>query len=139
MIHLGIGLMMLSEALVSWYAVETQMNIREGATTNFARDIRTQELAFIEPADTKFDDVTVIPLSNLNAAQNPRSDFTPAAARRREGREVPAKRRFAQGKAGRRQSRDGRQRTRLDRGRTSRRYGNRRRQQGRQCRPPMCS
>src|SRR5688572_16844883 len=45
LIHLGVILLLLGEGLTSWWAVESQMMIDEGSTTNFSRDIRQSELA----------------------------------------------------------------------------------------------
>ena len=48
LIHGGIGLMMLSELLVGMTAVESQISLLEGERANFARDIRSFELAVVE-------------------------------------------------------------------------------------------
>ncbi|WP_417386632.1 cytochrome c biogenesis protein CcsA [Gimesia sp.] len=67
LLHAGVGLMMLSELIVGTMAVETQMTISEGETTNFAHDIREIELAIIDETDPKEDKVTIIPKSILLA------------------------------------------------------------------------
>ncbi|QDV48702.1 cytochrome c biogenesis protein [Gimesia fumaroli] len=67
LLHGGVGLMMLSELMVGTMAVETQMTISEGETTNYVHDIRTIELAIIDQTDPKQDQVTVIPKSILLA------------------------------------------------------------------------
>jgi len=66
LIHAGIGLLMLGEWSVSWYAVEERMTIKEGETVNFAVDTRHTELAVVDPAfsDTE-EDVVVVPGSLL--------------------------------------------------------------------------
>ncbi|WP_339728949.1 cytochrome c biogenesis protein CcsA [uncultured Gimesia sp.] len=69
LLHGGVGLMMLSELMVGTMAVETQMTISEGETTNYVHDIRTIELAIIDQTDPKQDQVTVIPKSILLAKQ----------------------------------------------------------------------
>jgi ABC-type transport system involved in cytochrome c biogenesis permease subunit len=63
LLHTGVGLMMFNELFVGLTAVETQMAIAEGETVNYAHDIRTLEIALIDPSDPKFDDVVVIPKS----------------------------------------------------------------------------
>lgn len=68
LLHGGIGLMMLNELLVGRYAVEWQVFLPEGETSNYFRDIRTTELAIITPiAGTDDDNVTVIPREILLA------------------------------------------------------------------------
>ncbi len=66
LIHAGLGLLMLGEWFVSWYAVEERLMIQEGSATNFAVDIRETELAVIDTAvsDTE-DDVVVVPGSKV--------------------------------------------------------------------------
>ncbi len=58
--HLGVALLMISELFVSLSAVEQQMTIFEGETANFARDIRTTEIAFVAPGGVK-NVTTVVP------------------------------------------------------------------------------
>ena len=62
-LHLGIGLLMFGELLVSLYAVEEQVTMADGETRNYAIDIRSVELAVIDRSDPKEDAVTVIPMS----------------------------------------------------------------------------
>lgn len=66
LIHAGVGLVMLYECYVSWYAVEERMTIAEGQTVSFAEDIRDTELTVVDPSysDTH-DDVIAIPRSRL--------------------------------------------------------------------------
>lgn len=45
LLHAGIGLLMVGELVTDLYAVEGQMRIAEGETTNYAYDIRSCELA----------------------------------------------------------------------------------------------
>lgn len=74
LLHGGVGLLMLGELLVSRYAVEAQVFVGEGETVNYVRDIRTTELAIIDPSGKETDDVVVIPREILerNAAENAR-------------------------------------------------------------------
>ena len=62
-LHLGIGLLMFGELLVSVAAVEEQVRIPEGKTASYASDIRSVELAIIDPSDPKTDKVIAIPLT----------------------------------------------------------------------------
>ncbi len=67
-IHLGVGLLMVSEVFVGLKAVETQMLIGEGETSNFLMDPSTVELAIIDhnhPDHPGEDVVIVIPQSML--------------------------------------------------------------------------
>jgi ABC-type transport system involved in cytochrome c biogenesis permease subunit len=68
LLHGGIGLMMFGELLVGLTAVESQIQMQEGETVNFAQDIRTVELAVVDSSDPKKDLVTVIPKSLLEKA-----------------------------------------------------------------------
>jgi len=62
LIHSGIGLMMLGELLVGTFAVEQQISLQEGETSNFALDIRSTELAIIDTSPAEEDSVVVVPL-----------------------------------------------------------------------------
>lgn len=72
LLHAGIMLMMGNELLVARFAAEYQISLQEGQTTDFMRDIRTIELAFIDRSDPEQDRQVVIPASLLlaNAAAN---------------------------------------------------------------------
>ena len=61
LLHAGIGLLMVNELFVARQAVEWQVFLQEGQTTNYMRDIRTIELAIIDAADPKNDEHIVIP------------------------------------------------------------------------------
>lgn len=65
LLHAGVGLMMYYELHVAMTAVETQMNIEEGQTTDFVHDIRTFELAVTDKSDPKEDRVVAIPRSTV--------------------------------------------------------------------------
>ena len=71
LLHAGVVLMMVNELVVARYAVEWQMTLEEGQAANFARDIRTTELAIIDKSREDAEQVTVIPrkllIANLNA------------------------------------------------------------------------
>ncbi len=69
LIHAGLGLLMLGEWLVSWYAVEERLMIQEGHSTNYAVDIRETELAVVDPSFSETeDDVVVVPGSKIGRA-----------------------------------------------------------------------
>jgi ABC-type transport system involved in cytochrome c biogenesis permease subunit len=65
LLHSGIGLMMFYELHVAMTAVETQMQIEEGETTNFVSDIRTFELAVIDKSKPNEEHVTAFPRSMI--------------------------------------------------------------------------
>ncbi|HID20949.1 MAG TPA: hypothetical protein EYP14_00915, partial [Planctomycetaceae bacterium] len=65
LLHGGIGLLMLSELFVGTGAQEAQMLIQEGQTVNYATDIRSLELAIVDPSPRDYDDVVVVPESIL--------------------------------------------------------------------------
>lgn len=77
LIHLGVGLMMLGELLVGLFAVEEQMRITEGRTANFARDIRTVELAVVDDSDPGEEKIVVVPASLLTAGEKISHDQLP--------------------------------------------------------------
>ncbi|MCA9183447.1 MAG: cytochrome c biogenesis protein ResB, partial [Planctomycetales bacterium] len=77
-IHLGVGLLMFCELLVARTAVEEQMQIMEGKTVNFARDIRQVELVFEDTSDPNFVDFVAIPeelLQNESVITNEQLPF----------------------------------------------------------------
>ena len=68
MLHAGLIILLASEAITGWFAVEGQMTIEEGGASNFLRDIRYVELAVIDPdgaSDPQKELVTVVPASML--------------------------------------------------------------------------
>ena len=60
-LHAGVALLMLSELLVGISAQEGQMTIVEGESSNYVQDIRSIELAVIDPSDPEKDKVVAIP------------------------------------------------------------------------------
>jgi ABC-type transport system involved in cytochrome c biogenesis permease subunit len=77
LLHAGVALVMINELVVYSLHVEGQMQIEEGDTVNFVQDIRTLELAVIDPSDPKTDDVVVIPRSMLQDKQLIHDDRLP--------------------------------------------------------------
>ncbi len=73
LLHAGVGLMMYYELHVAMTAVETQMRLAEGETSNFVHDIRTIELAVIDKSKPDEHSVVAIPRSMLLSAA-PRSE-----------------------------------------------------------------
>jgi hypothetical protein len=65
LIHSGLIVMMLSEFITGVFAVEGNMIIVEGGSSNFVQDSRNPELAVLSPADDKTDDVVAVPASFL--------------------------------------------------------------------------
>lgn len=65
LLHAGVGLLMVSELLVGLEAVETMMVLREGETRSWAQDIRSVELAVVDPSPEDHDVLTRIPASRL--------------------------------------------------------------------------
>ena len=65
LLHGGIALMMINELVVYGLHSEALMQIKEGETVNYAQDIRTVELAVVDPTDPQEDDVVVVPKSYL--------------------------------------------------------------------------
>jgi len=67
LLHGGITLIMLTELFTAVAAVESQMNIAEGATTNYSDDIRTSELSVTDHSPADHDRVIVVPKELLEA------------------------------------------------------------------------
>lgn len=66
LLHAGIGLLMANELVVHFLHVESQMTIREGQVVNYSEDIRSTELAIVDPdysADQQ--QVVVVPETHL--------------------------------------------------------------------------
>lgn len=76
LLHGGVGLMMFGELLVGLVAVEGQMPIAEGQTANYVHDVRTWELAIIDPSDPKENRVTTVPKAALQNALKQRRPIT---------------------------------------------------------------
>ncbi|HEX7897263.1 MAG TPA: cytochrome c biogenesis protein ResB [Planctomycetota bacterium] len=65
LLHGGVVLMMASEIITAFSAVETRMSIAEGESSNWAQDTRTSELAIVDPSDPKVDRVVAVPAARL--------------------------------------------------------------------------
>jgi len=66
LLHAGVALMMINEIVVYGMHVEGMMQISEGQTVNYAQDVRSVELAIVDPADEDLDDVLIVPKSRLD-------------------------------------------------------------------------
>jgi len=72
LLHQGMLLLMLNELVVARYAVEYNMAIAEGQTTNYLRDIRAAEIAIIDRSGKEKDEHFVVPFQQIldNARKN---------------------------------------------------------------------
>jgi ABC-type transport system involved in cytochrome c biogenesis permease subunit len=77
LLHGGVALVMANELVVHNLHVEGQMHIREGETVNFVQDVRTVELAVVDPSDPKTDDVVVVPRGLLKSGAPIRDEQLP--------------------------------------------------------------
>ncbi|GIW95212.1 MAG: hypothetical protein KatS3mg110_3253 [Pirellulaceae bacterium] len=76
LIHAGILLMMFGQYIATVYNVEERMAIREGQTIQYGEDIRTTELAVIDPSNPDYDDVVVVPRELLLASMKQRQKIS---------------------------------------------------------------
>jgi len=77
LLHAGVGLVMANELVVYGLHVEGQMQLREGETISYVQDIRTVELAIVDPSDAKTDDVVVVPKHLLDKGEAIRDQLLP--------------------------------------------------------------
>ena len=77
LLHAGIALMMINELVVYGLHSEALMQIKEGETVNFAQDIRTVELAVVDPSDKDEDEVVVVPKALLEEGATIHDDNLP--------------------------------------------------------------
>jgi len=76
LIHAGLIALLLGEFVTGFAAREWQMSIEEGQYANFAEDIRTTELAIVDPSDPQADRVVAIPQAALAAAARERQPIS---------------------------------------------------------------
>ncbi len=76
LLHSGILLLFVGEAITREQAVEQQMLISEGGSSNYAYEIRNFELTFSNRTDPAFDQVVVLPAKKLKAAADARDEAT---------------------------------------------------------------
>lgn len=65
LLHGGIGLMMVYEALVGTSHVESQMHIAKGEEVNYSIDIRSTELAFVNRSNTSGEEHVTLSMEEL--------------------------------------------------------------------------
>ena len=65
LIHSGLILLLVSELMTDILAVESQMPVDEGGTSNYSQDFRENELVFIDRSHPEHDSVHTIPASLL--------------------------------------------------------------------------
>jgi ABC-type transport system involved in cytochrome c biogenesis permease subunit len=71
-LHAGLIVMMLGELITGLFAVEGKMTIEEGASSNYVEQHDEVELAVIDPSDSQFDHVVVVPGSLLRRSHQNR-------------------------------------------------------------------
>lgn len=67
-LHAGLIVLLIGEAVTAWTADEGMMIVPEGGQSQHIEDLREVELAVIDPGDEQHDRVTVIPQAMLEAA-----------------------------------------------------------------------
>ncbi len=77
LLHGGIALMMINEIVVYGLHSEALMQIKEGETVNYAQDLRTVELAVIDPSNPDEDEVVAVPKSLLVEGKMVRDEKLP--------------------------------------------------------------
>ncbi len=65
LLHQGMLLLMMNELFVARYAIEYNMSLTEGQTSNYLRDIRATEVALIDRSGKEKDEQFVIPFQML--------------------------------------------------------------------------
>jgi hypothetical protein len=60
-LHGGLIILMLSELVTGLFAIEGNMTIEENGSSNFIAEMRSSELAIVDPSDPKTDAVVVVP------------------------------------------------------------------------------
>jgi len=76
-IHAGLILLLIGEAMTGIMAREGKMSITEGSSSNYSEDIRHSEIALIDPSDPNKDLVTVIPENKIRKTGRISHEFLP--------------------------------------------------------------
>jgi hypothetical protein len=76
-LHAGLILLFIGEFVAGTWQQEGQMNIWEGASSNFTQDLRKVELAVIDQTDRTYDKVVVVPRTMLQEGQTISNDQLP--------------------------------------------------------------
>ena len=81
LIHAGLILLLVGELITDQLAIETNMEIDEGQTVDFAADSREVELAIVDPSPQDRDAVVAIPESRLDPGAELGHDYLPFGVR----------------------------------------------------------
>ena len=81
LIHAGLILLLVGELITDQLAIETNMEIDEGQTVDFAADSREVELAIVDPSPQDRDAVVAIPESRLDPGAELAHDYLPFGVR----------------------------------------------------------
>ncbi len=81
LIHSGLILLLISELMTDILAVESQMPVDEGGTSNYSQDFRENELVFIDRSHPEHDSVHTIPASLLKPGKRIDVPNTPLSIR----------------------------------------------------------
>jgi hypothetical protein len=77
LLHAGIIVMLVSEAVTGLYAVEGNMTIVEGGASNYVENTQAAEFAVVDASDPEYDDTVVIPESILKKGGRISSELLP--------------------------------------------------------------
>ena len=81
LIHSGLILLLISELMTDILAVESQMPVDEGGTSNYSQGFRENELVFIDRSHSEHDSVHTIPASLLKPGKRIDVPNTPLSIR----------------------------------------------------------
>jgi hypothetical protein len=81
LIHSGLILLLISELMTDILAVESQMPVDEGGTSNYSQGFRENELVFIDRSHPEHDSVHTIPASLLKPGKRNDVPNTPLSVR----------------------------------------------------------
>ena len=81
LIHSGLILLLISELITDILAVESQMPVDEGGTSNYSQGFRENELVFIDRSHPEHDSVHAIPASLLKPGKRINVPNTPLSIR----------------------------------------------------------
>ena len=81
LIHSGLILLLISELMTDILAVESQMPVDEGGTSNYSQGFRENELVFIDRSHPDYDSVHTIPASLLKPGKRINVPNTPLSIR----------------------------------------------------------
>lgn len=79
MIHLGLGLLILSEIVTALFAIESQIAIKIGDMINYSESLREFELVVIDTSNPEYDQVVSVPEKMLRSGKlitHPHLPFT---------------------------------------------------------------